>query len=77
MRYAKPQYMSLTLAYSFIQDLKLKFYDLMIQHALHSDSYLDAAKYYEKVWQTPSIKEDVSGKGRLVRTVDPALCHTV
>jgi 26S proteasome regulatory subunit N5 len=46
------------------EDLKLKFYDLMIQHALHNDSYLDAAKYYEKVWQTPSIKEDVNGKGR-------------
>jgi 26S proteasome regulatory subunit N5 len=42
----------------------------MIQHALHSNSYLDAAKYYEKVWQTPSIKEDVNGKGRTVRTVD-------
>jgi 26S proteasome regulatory subunit N5 len=42
----------------------------MIQHALHNDSYLDAAKYYEKVWQTPSIKEDVNGKGRTVRKCD-------
>ena len=56
------------MAYSIIQDLKLKFYDLMIQHALHDDTYLDAAKYYEKVWQTPSIKEDVNAKGRTVRT---------
>ena len=41
------------------QDLKLKYYELMIQHALHHDSYLDVAKYYEKVWETPSIKDDV------------------
>ncbi|KJA25803.1 hypothetical protein HYPSUDRAFT_134159 [Hypholoma sublateritium FD-334 SS-4] len=46
------------------QDLKLSYYDLMIQHALHHDSYLDVAKYYYKVWETPSIKEDVSDKGK-------------
>lgn len=47
-------------------DLKLKYYDMMIQHALHGDSYLDVAKYYYKVWETPSIKEDVNDKGRAV-----------
>ncbi|KAF9527761.1 hypothetical protein CPB83DRAFT_792684 [Crepidotus variabilis] len=46
------------------EDLKLKYYDLMIQHALHDDSYLSAAQYYEKVWETPSIKEDKNDKGR-------------
>ncbi|KAF9477529.1 26S proteasome non-ATPase regulatory subunit 12 [Pholiota conissans] len=46
------------------EDLKLKYYDLMIQHALHHDSYLDVAKYYYKIWETPSIKEDVSDKGK-------------
>jgi 26S proteasome regulatory subunit N5 len=48
------------------QDLKLKYYDLMIQHALHHDSYLDVAKYYYKVWETPSIKEDTTNKGKAV-----------
>lgn len=48
------------------QDLKLKYYDMMIQYALHESSYLDAAKYYHKVWETPSIKEDVDGRGREV-----------
>ena len=38
----------------------------MIQHALHQSSYLDVAKYYYKVWETPSIKEDVEDKGRAV-----------
>jgi 26S proteasome regulatory subunit N5 len=46
------------------EDLKLKYYDLMIQHALHETAYLDVAKYYYKVWETPSIKEDVNGKGK-------------
>jgi 26S proteasome regulatory subunit N5 len=46
------------------EELKLKYYQLMIQYALHGDSYLEAAKYFYKVWNTPSIKEDVDGKGR-------------
>ncbi|EGO04343.1 hypothetical protein SERLA73DRAFT_173737 [Serpula lacrymans var. lacrymans S7.3] len=46
------------------EDLKLKFYDLMIQHALHQCAYIDAAKYYYKIWETPSIKVDANGKGR-------------
>lgn len=37
---------------------------MMIQYALQHDSYLDAAKHYYKVWETPSIKEDVADKGR-------------
>ncbi|KIM70386.1 hypothetical protein SCLCIDRAFT_529641 [Scleroderma citrinum Foug A] len=32
----------------------------MIQQALRQSAYLDVAKYYEKVWDTPSIKEDES-----------------
>ncbi|KLO20732.1 hypothetical protein SCHPADRAFT_897992 [Schizopora paradoxa] len=46
------------------QDLKLKFYDLMIQFALHANSYLDAAKYYHTIWETPSIREDTNGAGK-------------
>ncbi|OCH94729.1 hypothetical protein OBBRIDRAFT_722283 [Obba rivulosa] len=46
------------------QDLKLKYYDMMIQFALKHSAYLDAAKYYYKVWETPSIKEEVDGRGR-------------
>ncbi|KAF8078811.1 hypothetical protein FPV67DRAFT_1405141 [Lyophyllum atratum] len=46
------------------EDLKLKYYDLMIQHALHQNNYLDVAKFYYKVWETPSIKEDTEGQGQ-------------
>jgi hypothetical protein len=40
---------------------------MLILHALHSSAYLDAAKYYRKIWETPSVKEDEGGKGRVVR----------
>lgn len=49
-----------------VQELKLRYYDMLIQHALHSSAYLDVAKYYHKIWETPSVKEDESGKGRVV-----------
>lgn len=41
----------------------------MIQHALQESSYLDVAKYYQKVWETPTIKDDVNDKGKAVREV--------
>ncbi|CAL1695167.1 unnamed protein product [Somion occarium] len=46
------------------EDLKLKYYEMMIQYALHESSYLDAAKYYHKVWEAPSIKQDEKGRAR-------------
>jgi len=39
----------------------------MIQYALNKNEYLDVAKHYYKVWETPSIKEDTKGKGKAVR----------
>jgi 26S proteasome regulatory subunit N5 len=46
------------------EDLKLKYYELMIQHALKHNDFLDVTKYYYKVWETPSIKEDENEKGK-------------
>jgi hypothetical protein len=48
------------------QSIKLQFYDMMVQYGLHHHAYLDVAKHYHKVWETPSIKEDVTGKGKTV-----------
>ena len=39
---------------------------MMVQYGLRHHAYLDVAKHYHKVWETPSIKEDVSGKGKTV-----------
>nr|CAG8613509.1 4341_t:CDS:10 [Entrophospora candida] len=44
----------------FADDLKLRYYELMIQHALHEDQHLNVCKYYRHVYDTPSIKEDES-----------------
>jgi 26S proteasome regulatory subunit N5 len=38
----------------------------MVHHALRNNAYLDVAKYYHKVWETPSIKEDENDKGKAV-----------
>ncbi|KAI0095120.1 26S proteasome non-ATPase regulatory subunit 12 [Irpex rosettiformis] len=46
------------------EDLKLKYYDMMIQYALQRSGYLDATKYFYKVWETPSIKAETTGRGR-------------
>ncbi|KAG6832519.1 hypothetical protein H0H92_000148 [Tricholoma furcatifolium] len=46
------------------EDIKILYYDLMIQHALHQGNYLDVAKFYYKIWETPSIKKDTDGKGK-------------
>ncbi|KAI9595544.1 prosome, macropain 26S subunit, non-ATPase, 12, isoform CRA_b [Syncephalis fuscata] len=40
------------------QDLKLRYYDLMIRHALHEGQHLEVCKFYRQVYDTPSIKED-------------------
>ncbi|RIA84649.1 PCI domain-containing protein [Glomus cerebriforme] len=40
------------------QDLKLRYYELMIQHALHEEQYLNVCKYYRHVYDTPLVKED-------------------
>ncbi|KAI8983468.1 PCI domain-containing protein [Pilobolus umbonatus] len=42
------------------EDLKLKFYDLMIQHALHEQQYLNVHKFYKQVYDSVSIKDDDS-----------------
>ncbi|KAJ3081454.1 26S proteasome non-ATPase regulatory subunit 12 [Quaeritorhiza haematococci] len=39
------------------QDLKLRFYELMVQHALYEDKYLNVCKYYRQIYDTPSVKE--------------------
>ena len=41
-----------------VQDLKLRFYELMIQLALHDNRYLDVCKYYREVYTTKSVQEN-------------------
>lgn len=43
-----------------VQDLKLKYYNLMIQVDLHEGSYLSICKHYRAIYDTPCILEDAS-----------------
>ena len=41
-----------------VQDLKLKFYQLMIELDQHEGAYLQICKHYRAVVDTPSVRED-------------------
>ncbi|GAA6060921.1 hypothetical protein JCM10212_003955 [Sporobolomyces blumeae] len=50
------------------EDLKLRYYALMILHGLQKDAYLDICKYYRAVYDTPSIKDE-SGSSETANAV--------
>lgn len=39
-------------------DLKLRYYDLIVQLALQDDNYLEVCSAYQEVWDTEEVKED-------------------
>lgn len=41
-----------------LQDMKLRYYELMIKLALHEDNYLDACKAWQEVWDTEEVKNN-------------------
>jgi len=47
-----------TLADEKYQDLKLKFYRLMIDYHAHSDNYFEMCKAYREMLYTPCVQED-------------------
>ncbi|KAI7865946.1 PCI domain-containing protein [Spinellus fusiger] len=40
------------------EDLKLRYYDLMIQHALHEDQHLNVHKFYKQVYNSETIQQE-------------------
>ncbi|KAJ1845034.1 proteasome regulatory particle subunit, partial [Coemansia sp. RSA 2708] len=42
------------------EDLKLRFYELMIQYDLHEENFLEVCRHYNQVYTTPCIKEDAA-----------------
>ncbi|ORX46523.1 PCI-domain-containing protein [Hesseltinella vesiculosa] len=52
------------------EDLKLRFYELMVHHALHEEEYLNVHKYYKQIYDTESIQQDdVKWKAALERGI--------
>lgn len=43
-----------------VEDLKLRYYELLIRIGLYEDNYLEVCKYYKAVYDTPSIIQDES-----------------
>ncbi|ODO05584.1 hypothetical protein I350_04641 [Cryptococcus amylolentus CBS 6273] len=43
-----------------VQDIKLRFYDLIVQLALQDDEYLEACQAYQEVWDTEEVKADAA-----------------
>jgi 26S proteasome regulatory subunit N5 len=40
------------------EDLKIRFYRLMIEHSLHTNNFLGSCKHYRHLYDTKSIKEN-------------------
>lgn len=60
--YTRAQILSKKISVKFFddvanQDLKLRYYHLMIQHSIHAGEYLSTCKYYRHIYNTPSIQE--------------------
>ncbi|GLV44894.1 RecQ5 helicase [Carabus blaptoides fortunei] len=51
------------------QDLKLKYYKLMMELDQHEGSYLATCKHYRAVLMTPSIQEDANERQNVARCV--------
>ncbi|PSN34115.1 26S proteasome non-ATPase regulatory subunit 12 [Blattella germanica] len=51
------------------QDLKLKFYRLMIELDQHEGSYLATCKHYRAVLNTPSVQEDPKQRHQVLQNV--------
>lgn len=41
-----------------VQNLKLKYYELMIRIGLHDGNYLDVCRHYREIYETKKIKND-------------------
>lgn len=52
-----------------MQDLKLRYYSLMILYGLWTDKYLDVAKHYRAVYETPSIADNAESAAAVLRNV--------
>lgn len=52
-----------------VQQLKLKFYQLMIEIDQHNQKYLDICRHYQAVYTTPTIKEDSIKRQQTIKNV--------
>ncbi|KAK4055718.1 proteasome regulatory particle subunit [Microbotryomycetes sp. JL201] len=51
------------------EDLKLRYYALMILWGLHGNKYLEVCKFYRAVFESPSIQEDEAKWSSVLRNI--------
>ncbi|KDE09163.1 hypothetical protein MVLG_00876 [Microbotryum lychnidis-dioicae p1A1 Lamole] len=51
------------------EDLKLRYYSLMILWGLNAGKYLDVCKFYRQVYETPSIQDDEAKWSAVLRNI--------
>lgn len=61
--YTRAQIISRKIAVKFFedvanQDLKIRFYRMMIEHAVYSDHFLKACQHHRQLSDTPSLQEE-------------------
>lgn len=49
------------------EDLRIRFYDLLISYGLHTSKYLDLCKYYRAIYESPSVKADEARRSYALR----------
>uniref|UniRef100_A0A0R3RRU6 PCI domain-containing protein n=1 Tax=Elaeophora elaphi TaxID=1147741 RepID=A0A0R3RRU6_9BILA len=52
-----------------IQELKLKYYDLMIKIGLHESAYLDVCRYYRAVLDSPCVQADQEKSKQILKCI--------
>lgn len=50
-------------------DLKLRYYELIIQLALEEDAFLDACKAYQQVYDTAEVKDDPARAQQVLESI--------
>ncbi|RKO94070.1 hypothetical protein BDK51DRAFT_19523 [Blyttiomyces helicus] len=72
--YTRTQIISRKIGIKFFKDvanhdLKLRYYDLMIQYAVHEGLSLNVCKYYREVYDTPSVQADEAKRTEALKNV--------
>ncbi|KAL1412904.1 proteasome regulatory particle subunit [Vanrija albida] len=50
-------------------DLKLRYYDLIVQLALQNDNYLEVCSAYQEVWDTEEVKKDEARELNVIENI--------
>ncbi|KAJ9078959.1 proteasome regulatory particle subunit, variant 2 [Entomophthora muscae] len=51
------------------EDLKLRFYNLMVDHALHENEYLNICKYYREIYSTKAVESDETDRKTVLEKI--------